>query len=60
MSKKIAESKKISQAEFEKKVLELAAKGLGTEKIGEVIRKEGIHSKDYEKKISINLKENEK
>jgi len=61
-TKKTAESKekkesekaaeKISQEEFEKKVLELAEKGLTSEKIGESLRKQGIHSKEYNKKIS--------
>ena len=45
-------SKKISQEEFEKKVLELSNKNLTSEKIGEVLRLEGIHPKEYEKKIS--------
>lgn len=49
--------KKISQLEFEKKVIELAEKGLTSEKIGETLRKEGIHSKEFNKKISIILKE---
>jgi ribosomal protein S15P/S13E len=43
---------KISQAEFEKKVLELAGKGLTAEKIGEKLRKQGVHPKEYDKKIS--------
>lgn len=43
---------KLSQAEFEKKVLELADKGLTSEKIGEELRKQGIHSNDYDNKIS--------
>ena len=43
---------KLSQAEYEKKVLELASKGLTSEKIGEELRKQNIHSKDYDKKIS--------
>jgi len=50
-------SKKLSQAEFEKKILELAKKGLTTEKIGEKLRYQGIHPKEYEKKISKILKE---
>lgn len=45
-------SKKISQEEFEKKVLELAEKGLTSEKIGEKLRKEGIHPKEFDKKLS--------
>lgn len=51
------ERKKLSQAEFEKKVIELADKGLTSEKIGERLRQEGIHPKEYEKKISKILKE---
>ena len=38
--------------EFEKKVNELAEQGLTSEKIGERLKKEGIHSKEFEKKIS--------
>lgn len=49
--------KKLSQAEFEKKVLELENKGLTSEKIGEELRKQGIHPKEYGKKISRILKE---
>jgi len=43
---------KISQEDFEKKVLELAETGLTAEKIGEKLRKEGIHSSEFSKKIS--------
>ena len=50
-------AKKITQAEFEKKVLELAEKGLTSEKIGEGLRQQQIHSKEYNKKISKILKE---
>jgi len=49
-------TKKISQTEFEKKVLELAKKGLTSEKIGEELRQQKIHSKEYNKKISKILK----
>ncbi len=45
-------AKRISKEDFEKKVLELAEKGLTSEKIGETLRREGIHSKEFEKKIS--------
>jgi hypothetical protein len=45
-------SKKVSQAEFEKKVKELAEKGLTSEKIGEELRRQNIHPKEYNKKIS--------
>jgi len=44
--------KKLSNAEFEKKVLSLAENGLTSEKIGEKLRREGIHPKEFEKKIS--------
>jgi ribosomal protein S15P/S13E len=51
MPKKI-EKTKISQQEFEKKVIELAKKGLTSERIGEELRQQGIHPKEYSKKIS--------
>ena len=62
MSKKIksekkVKPKKISQKEFEKKVIELANKGLTSEKIGEELRQQGIHPKEYDKKISKILKD---
>ena len=50
--KKVEKAKKLSQKDYETKVLELAKKGLTSEKIGEALRKEGIHPKDYNKKIS--------
>ena len=50
------EEKKITQEEFEKKIIELCKKGLTSEKIGENLRKEGIHPKNYQKKISKVLK----
>jgi len=53
-------SKKLSQKEFEKKVVELADKGLTAEKIGEALRKEGVHPGEYDKKISKILKEKDK
>ena len=40
---------KISREEFEKRVLELADKELTAEKIGEALRKEGIHPKEFGK-----------
>ena len=55
--KKSKESKKITEAEFERKVLELAEKNLTCEKIGEELRQQGIHPKEYSKKISKILKE---
>jgi ribosomal protein S15P/S13E len=48
----IEKSKEISQEEYEKKVKELANSGLTAEKIGEKLKKEGIHSSKYNKKIS--------
>lgn len=51
------ETKKISEADYEKKVIELADKGLTAEKIGEELRKKGIHPKEYNKKISKILKD---
>ena len=50
--KKVAKAKKLSQAEYEKKVLELSKSGLTSEKIGEELRQQKIHPKDYGKKIS--------
>lgn len=49
--------KKISQSEFEEKVIELGKKGITSEKIGEELRKQKIHPKEYNKKISQILKE---
>ena len=53
------EKKKLTEAEYEKKILELAKTGLTSEKIGEALRKEGIHPSEYNKKISKILKEKE-
>ena len=50
-------TKKLTQAEFEKKVIELGKKGLTSEKIGEELRQQNIHPKEYNKKISQILKE---
>ena len=52
------EQKKITEKDFEKNVIELAKKGLTCEKIGEELKKQKIHSKEYSKKISKILKEN--
>lgn len=51
--------KKITQKEFEKLVLDLSKTGLTAEKIGEELKKQKIHSKEYDKKISKILKEND-
>jgi len=50
-------SKKLPQAEYEEKVIELAKSGLTSEKIGEQLRREGIHPKEHGKKISKIMKE---
>jgi len=60
IEEKSGKAKKISQNEFEEKVIELAKKGLTSEKIGEELRYQGIHPKDYLKKISEILKEKNK
>jgi len=49
--------KKLTEAEFESQVLALAKEGFTAEKIGEQLRKQGTHSKEYSKKISKILKE---
>jgi len=49
--------RKISQTEYEKKVIELAEKGLTSEKIGENLRRQSIHPKEFDKKISKILRE---
>ena len=51
------EAQKISQEEYEKKIIELSEKGLTSEKIGEALRRQRIHPKEHKKKISIVLKE---
>jgi len=40
---------KITEKEFESKVVELAEKGMTAEKIGESLRHEGIHPREYGK-----------
>lgn len=55
---KVESSKKISEKEFEKMVLDLAKQKLTAEKIGEELKKQKIHPKEYNKKISKILKEN--
>ncbi len=51
------EKKKLSASDYEKKVIELAKAGLTSEKIGETLRREGIHPSEHGKKISKILKE---
>ncbi len=57
-AKPVKKAKKLSQKEYEKQVLELGKKGLTSEKIGEELRKQGIHPREYEKKISRILGDN--
>jgi ribosomal protein S15P/S13E len=52
MTETSKKTKKVSKEEFEKRILELAEKGLTSEKIGETLRREGVHPKEFEKKIS--------
>lgn len=50
--KEVQKTRKLSEKEFEKKVMELSEKGMTAEKIGEELKKEEVHSKEYGKKIS--------
>jgi len=56
--KKEIKLKNLSQSEFDKKVIELSKKGFTSEKIGEELRKEGIHPKEHNRKISRVLRDN--
>ncbi|MFH1325403.1 MAG: hypothetical protein ABIH49_01370 [archaeon] len=51
------QKKELSENEFEKRVVELSEKSFTSEKIGEMLRKEGIHPKEHGKKISKILRE---
>jgi len=51
-NQKETKGKKLSQEEFENKVKELAKQNLTSEKIGETLRQQGIHPKEYKKTIS--------
>ena len=55
-TEKKSKTEKISEKEFAAKVIELAEKGMTSEKIGEALRQQGIHPKEYGK-ISRILKE---
>ncbi len=57
MAKEKIEKKKLTQKEYEKKILELAKEGLTSEKIGQKLRDEGIHPSEYKGKISKILKD---
>ena len=50
------ESKRLSEADYEKAVLDLSQKGLTSEKIGLELSKQGIHPKEHKIKISRILK----
>ena len=50
--------KKLTAEDYEKKVMELVKKDLTSEKIGEMLRKEGIHPKEHGK-ISKILRKND-
>ena len=58
IKEKEIKSVKVTQKIFENKILDLAKSGLTSEKIGEALRKEGIHPAEYDKRISKILKEN--
>ncbi len=56
-AKKETSSKRISESEYKEKVVNLAKGGLTSEKIGEALRKEGVHPQEFGKKISKILKD---
>ena len=58
VKKEKAPTVKLSDKEFDNKVLDLAKTGLTSEKIGQTLRNQGIHPKEHNKKISKVLKEN--
>ena len=63
MPKKVKEkpkNQKLTNSEFESEVLKLAKEGITSEKIGELLRQQGIHSKEHGLKISKILKEHDK
>ena len=49
MKENLKRLRKITKEEFQKRVLELADKGLTSEKIGEALRREGIHPGEFGK-----------
>ena len=51
-NEEIEKTKKPSQKEYEKMVLELAEKGLTSEKIGQKLKDKNIHPSEYKIKIS--------
>jgi len=57
-SEDVKTQKKLTRVDIEKKIVALAEKGLTSEKIGLELKKLGIKPKDYPKRISQILKEN--
>jgi len=57
-SEEVKTQKKLTRVDIEKKIVALAEKGLTSEKIGLELKKLGILPKDYPKRISQILKEN--
>ncbi len=49
-------TRKVSQSDYESKIIELAKTGLTAEKIGEALRKQKIHPREFNGKISKILK----
>lgn len=45
-------TKKLTQEEFEKEVVKLAKQGITSEKIGQKLKEEGIHAKNFKIKVS--------
>lgn len=52
MTTEKTEKKKLTQTEYEKKILALVETGLTSEKIGQKLKDENIHPSEYEGKIS--------
>ena len=57
-TKEKIEKQTLSEADFEKEVIKLAKEGLNAPKIGEELRKKGVHTKEHNLKISRILKKN--
>jgi ribosomal protein S15P/S13E len=49
---------KLTESEYEKKILELASKGMTSERIGLELKKEKVYSKDFKRRIGEVLQEN--
>jgi ribosomal protein S15P/S13E len=57
MTESKEEKKKLTQKEYEKKIFELAEKGLTSEKIGQKLKEQNIHPSEFKGKISKILKD---